>query len=241
MNQAETIFVRLDPDDDSDGESTGYLIRSFTPYKEESFCGHGVVAAAHLLARSVGHSLKRVMRFRTVGGIIVDARLEGDNAKNGFAYGEARTLKLEIPAQPVTEWFDEDLELRERIADSFGVEATQILALGRNALMDLVIELAGDVDFSAESMEIDAVALMDASPSGSRSQIITSRGDRYGIDFVKRVFAYGSEGKQDEARASRIRGELTNHRSRDGLDLLCLDTILGFEIGEVVHEGEANL
>ncbi|KAJ9607764.1 hypothetical protein H2200_007842 [Cladophialophora chaetospira] len=194
MNQSETIFVKVDEDDDGgDGDHNGYLIRSFTPYKEEPFCGHGMVAAAHLLARSMGHSLGRAMRFKTVGGIVVDARLEGYDAKRGFEYGEARIFRLEIPARPVNQWYNEDIELRKRIADTLVVDVTQILALGRNELMDLAIELSHEVDFSAGSMQIDAVALMNASPPGTRSQIITSRGDRYGVDFVKRVFAYGSE------------------------------------------------
>ncbi|ETI22429.1 hypothetical protein G647_06504 [Cladophialophora carrionii CBS 160.54] len=241
FNQSETIFVRLDHegkkrngdherDEKSSKENglrrltprdsnpdkadcTRYLIRSFTPYKEEPFCGHGIVGAAYLLARSAEGDppVRATMRFQTVGGIVVDAQVRPDdhNARIdhgdrvdhnlGCDYGVLRTMELEIPAQPVDEWFTEDLKLRQTIATALGIETAQVLALGRNALMDLVIELSADVDFSAARMEIDAVALMEASPPGTRSQIITSAGARYGVDFVKRVFAYGSE---DQATGS---------------------------------------
>ncbi|EXJ58606.1 hypothetical protein A1O7_06033 [Cladophialophora yegresii CBS 114405] len=222
LNQSETIFVRLDhpgkgdkcngtrDSDPGKDASTRYLIRSFTPSKEEPFCGHGIVGAAYLLSCSAEGYPSGIptMRFQTVGGIVVDAQVRPEGEEHTARinnvdrldvdlrrdYGVARTMQLEIPAQPVDRWFTEDLDLRRRIATALGIESAQVLALGRNALMDLVIELGADVDFSAGNMEIDAVALMEASPPGTRSQIITSAGARYGVDFVKRVFAYGSEG-----------------------------------------------
>jgi len=60
--------------------------------------------------------------------------------------------------------------------------------------MDIVIEVDSSVDFSAVGMDIDPVALMRASPAGTRSQVVTSAWGRGGVDFAKRVFAYGSEG-----------------------------------------------
>lgn len=206
MNQSETIFVMVDHSDEHGCDhATRWLIRSFTPYKEEPFCGHGIVGAAHLLARGGRYASSRTMRFKTVGGIVIDARLDAREQSRSGEYGEARKIQLELPAEPVIEWFGGDGELKRGIASSLAVKPEQILALGRNALMDLVIELGCDVDFSAAGMNIDAVALKEACPSGTRSQVLTSRGDRYGVDFVKRVFAYGSEGKQATSpRAPRV-------------------------------------
>ena len=239
MNQSETIFILGNGDNDA----TEYLIRSFTPSKEEPFCGHGIVAAAHLLYRSVSQCSGWIMRFVTVGGITVDAQLERTDPDKGFEFGEARIIKLEIPAEPVKEWLDKDGVLRERIARSLGISASDILALGRNALMDLVIEVSDEVDMSAANMHIDAVDLMNASPAGTRSQIITSRGDACGVDFAKRVFAYGSEGKMSHVLVYLTLPRQTDSgtRSRDRLDILCPDTILGSEVGQIFHDREASL
>ena len=69
------------------------------------------------------------------------------------------------------------------------------MAIGQNALMDIIIEVDPDIDFSAQKMEIDPMALLHASPPGTRSQVITSSWNLdQSVDFSKRVFAYGSEG-----------------------------------------------
>lgn len=192
MNQSETIFVRRS----SSGRDAPYFIRSFTPYKEEPFCGHGLMAAAIILSP---YHAQGEMSFRTVDGIMVKAcgsPSEISRSSNEEC-GAVCAMKLQMPSVPINEWFHRDSSLRDRIAKCLGIKTSQVVALGRNALMDLVIELDSEVDFSAANMPIDAVELMKLSPSGTRSQIITSRGDRYGVDFVKRVFAYGSEGKSD--------------------------------------------
>jgi len=183
-------------------EDEQWLIRSFTPYKEEPFCGHGLVAAAILLMGRDMHCQGKRMLFRTSGGLEIGAfevpspRL---GIKEQFQQGKPCTVKLEMPAEPVTEWYHEDEQLLKNLAKCLGTYASMILGLGRNLLLDLVVELDPSVDFSAGNMNIDAVGLMNACPSGTRSQIITSRGDSYGVDFLKRVFAYGSE---DQATGS---------------------------------------
>ncbi|EXJ68288.1 uncharacterized protein A1O5_08903 [Cladophialophora psammophila CBS 110553] len=197
LNQSYTVFVKRSEEGQ---DYTKYLIRSFTLDKEESFCGHGIMGAALVLGQRFAAG-GRQMIFETVGGIRVDGYMVSAQSSDSVEgeCGKVCTVKLEIPAEPVKEWFDDDVELREIISKCLGVEKAQILALGRNALMDLVIEMSEDVDFSAESMTVDAVGLMNASPSETRSQIITSKGGRYGVDFAKRVFAYGGE---DQATGS---------------------------------------
>ena len=169
MNQSETMFVLLSSGTGSmeDDDFTEYLVRSFTPFKEESFCGHGIAAAAILLCQSAGPTMGRAVRFQTIGGIRVGAyKPVVDHVSPDVAFGKTYTVKMEFPAQRVEEWFNEDIQLRQQLARCLGLETVQILTLGRNALKDLVIELSDDVDFSAANMKIDEVALMKASPSG---------------------------------------------------------------------------
>ncbi|KEF56469.1 uncharacterized protein A1O9_08050 [Exophiala aquamarina CBS 119918] len=194
MNQSETIFVKP-----AAARSRGtYDIRSFTPFAEEPFCGHGIVGAAIALE---GRCDQGNLTFQTVGGIFVHAESLGraETSSGKRTLGQVMTVKLRIPSVPVTEPLDHDLELRERMAKAIEIAPLQILALGRNSLMDLVVEVDSTVDFSADTIKIDAGALMKGSPPGTRSQIITSQGRRDGVDFLKRVFAYGSE---DQATGS---------------------------------------
>lgn len=136
--------------------------------------------------------------FRTVDGLKVHAQLLSPaqpNVDNSSSGGTKDKVRLLIPAAPINEVFHEDEDLKTSIANTLGIPPRQIVGLGRNSLMDLVIELDQDVDYSATGMKVDAVTLMKVSPTGTRSQILTSRGDHHGVDFVKRVFAYGSEGE----------------------------------------------
>ena len=218
LNQSDAIFVRPitraegvgeHVEDVKTAESEGrndvngvreYLIRSFTTRKEEKFCGHGIFAAAYALEEGTGDEEGgRVLRFYTVGGIVVDARfVGGEGAEDkGGAFGKVRTLQVELPREAVVErtFRDEDV-VKGKIARCLGISDDKILALGRNSLMDLVIEVSEEVDFSAASMEIDGVALMHACPQRTRSQIITGKEGSFGAEFVKRMFAYGSEGEK---------------------------------------------
>ncbi|KIV89086.1 hypothetical protein PV10_08692 [Exophiala mesophila] len=208
LNQSDTIFVRRASKQNELGNlesqkgATGsvstacvYDIKSFTPFKEEPFCGHGVVGAT--IALGDAGRVTGDVTFYTVDGIMVQAQLgahSGEREQPGDSnIGHKWTVKLQIPSVPVTEDFNQDLGLRERIASTLNLHTRQIVSLGRNSLQDLVIELEDSVDFSATRMTIDAVALMEAFPPGTRSQVLTGNGSRYGVDFVKRVFAYGSE------------------------------------------------
>ena len=172
-----------------------YDIKSFTPFQEEPFCGHGIISAT--IALGDAGRVTGDVTFYTVDGIMVQAQLgarSGEREQHGDSSpGHKWTVKLHIPSVPVTEDLNRDEGLRERIASSLKLQARQIVSLGRNSLQDLVVELEDSVDFSATRMNVEGVALMEASPPGTRSQVLTGNGSRYGVDFVKRVFAYGHE------------------------------------------------
>lgn len=101
---------------------------------------------------------------------------------------------MHIPSEPPLPTLTLPSELRDAFAVVLGISPQQIVALGQNALADIIIELDAQVDFSASAMTIDPVKLLTASPLGTRSQVITSAACVDGGDFVKRVFAYGGEG-----------------------------------------------
>jgi hypothetical protein len=104
---------------------------------------------------------------------------------------------LSFPSSPVlpSPAFPEDV--KTAFATALDIDPRGILAIGQNTLMDIIIELDPDVDFSAQTMNIDPIALLHASPPGTRNQVITSSWAlNSSYDFAKRVFAYGSEGTQ---------------------------------------------
>lgn len=151
-------------------------------------CGHGVVGAAIVL-----HSLYGLDRiaFKTVKGVAIDVKVSAAE----FASGKGATVQMTLPADPVDAGLVFPSEVTANFAAALGVEATDIIAVTRNSLMDVFIEVASYVDYSAAAMGIDPVKLLEASSEGTRSQVVTSRSGEEGVDFTKRVFAYGSEGK----------------------------------------------
>lgn len=184
MNHSETVFVRR--------KSTSvYEIRWFTPTAEEPFCGHGVLAAAKAL-----HDKYRLgaMDFCTFSGIDVSASIPSNQQ-----CGTALKISMHFPSSPIVSRLAVSEDVRLGFAKALGIDEGMVVAIGQNELRDVVVEVHPDVDFSEAYMDIDPIALLSASPAGTRSQVITSRGGKEGVDFLKRVFAYGSE---DQATGS---------------------------------------
>jgi PhzF family phenazine biosynthesis protein len=181
MNHSETAFVRRK-------NETLFEIRWFTPTAEEPFCGHGVLAAAKVL-----HDIYRLrsVKFRTFSEINISASIPTSQAP-----GDVLKVSMHFPSSPLVPHLAITGDVRLRFANALGIDEKKIVAIGQNELRDIVIELHSSVDFSAAMMEIDPKGLLDASPEGTRSQVITSRGrgGKEGVDFLKRVFAYGGEG-----------------------------------------------
>ena len=187
LNHSETVFVRRRPS----STPNIYDIRFFTPYAEEPFCGHGMLGAAHALHLSTGLT---TFEFVTITGIETGASVS--TTSQTWANDEDTvSVSMQFPASPVVDRLQPPLHVKERFATALGIDETDIWYIGMNDLMDVVLELNPEIDFSAEAMAIDAVALLRASPPGTRSQVITSSWafDK-DVDFAKRVFAYGSEG-----------------------------------------------
>lgn len=197
MNHSETAFLRRQGLDDET-----YLVRWFTPFAEEFLCGHGLLAAAIALHLTYGGPS---FTFVTSKGTPLSATLADPNdsatstsAPNPFA-STAISFNLTFPLSPPLSSLNPPYRHIDLYASALSLPASAILSLSRDALNDVIIELQADVDFSAEGMEVDAKMLVEASPEGTRSQVLTSRcvgwaGNSGDCDFAKRVFAYGAEG-----------------------------------------------
>jgi PhzF family phenazine biosynthesis protein len=184
MNHSESVFVRRRPN----STPSSYDIRWFTPTAEEPFCGHGILGAAHAL-HAAGYGTE--FDFTTFMGIKASASIIPISATTT----DHATISMSFPSSPVLSSLALSEDVRKGFAKALGINESKILATGQNALMDIVLELDPDLDFSASKMHIDPVALLNVSPPGTRSQVITSSWSLDpSVDFAKRVFAYGSEG-----------------------------------------------
>ncbi|KAH7346151.1 hypothetical protein BKA65DRAFT_272289 [Rhexocercosporidium sp. MPI-PUGE-AT-0058] len=192
LNHSETVFVRSR----RNASVNEYDIRFYTPYAEELFCGHGILGAAHALHLSTGLTM---FEFRTSSGI--GASTSVSTRSQTWSNDESPvSVSMEFPSSPVVATLQPSLDVKAGFAVALGLQDAEILQIGMNELMDIVLELDPNVNFSAERMDIDPVALLKASPPGTRSQVITSSWNfDEDVDFAKRVFAYGLE---DQATGS---------------------------------------
>lgn len=102
---------------------------------------------------------------------------------------------MHFPEDPVVSGSVTD-SMKAAFAAALGIHEDKIAAIAENKIKDIIIELSPHRDFSAQAMSIDPKAMLQASPPGTGSQIVTGTGAGHGnVDFVKRVFAFGTEGK----------------------------------------------
>jgi predicted PhzF superfamily epimerase YddE/YHI9 len=198
MNHSETAFLRRQAYNED-----AYLIRWFTPFAEEFLCGHGLLAAAIALHLTYGGSS---FMFVTSKGTPLSATLADSNNSTALSSSpnpftsNAIAFNLTFPLSPPLSSLNPPYRHIDLYASALSIPASAILSLSRDALNDVIIELREDLDFSAEGLEVDAPKLVEASPEGTRSQVLTSRCVGWGgnlggeFSFAKRVFAYGSEG-----------------------------------------------
>ena len=91
MNLSETAFVLPDPDG---GDGARFGLRWFTPVTEVDLCGHGTLAAAHVLWRELLVDADAI-GFATRSGELV-ARRRVDGSPHG-------AIEIDLPANPATE------------------------------------------------------------------------------------------------------------------------------------------
>jgi PhzF family phenazine biosynthesis protein len=138
-----------------------WKLRWFTPQIEVDLCGHGTLAAAHVLWHECGQS-DEILEFQTRSGSLVASRA-------------GNKVSLDFPADtPQTHPHS------EQIIKALGVESLQLYRGGED--MMAVLEKSEDLHRLEPNMEL--LSQLDA-----RGVIVTSISDRPEYDFISRFFA----------------------------------------------------
>jgi len=154
MNLSETAFLNPSLD--------GYQLRWFTPTTEVDLCGHGTLAAAHVLWETGAVAADDVARFHTRSGPLAAVRRDG-------------WIEMDFPSLPVTE-----ADLPPGLAQALHVEPVRF---GRSR-DDMLVEVANEDVLRGCTPDFAQLARLPA-----RGVIVTSRATLHGFDFVSRFFA----------------------------------------------------
>ncbi|HVJ82976.1 MAG TPA: PhzF family phenazine biosynthesis protein, partial [Planctomycetia bacterium] len=158
MNLAETAF--LVP------AQSGWNLRWFTPTVEVDLCGHGTLAAAHVLYETGALPEDRPVEFYTRSGALSAAKV-----------GSA--IELDFPSEPASVPAGETLS--SALCAALGVSPRKAL---RNRL-DVLLELDSDAAVRDLDPDFGALAQVD-----TRGLIVTARAaEGRDYDFVSRFFA----------------------------------------------------
>lgn len=153
-------------------EAQERAIRWFSPQAEIGLCGHGTLAAAHLLF--IRDSALAVLRFRTPSGAMLEARREAGGCSLGLP-----AIALSPVSAPHT------------VAAMGGA----VLGTWRSALGYTVMLYATEAEIPALSPDLAALTAL-----GTDQFIATALGDA--SDIVSRVFVPGAENDEDAATGS---------------------------------------
>jgi PhzF family phenazine biosynthesis protein len=154
LNLPATVFV--------EGAGTELGLRWFSPTAELALCGHGTLAAAHVLWETARLSPAAPARFATRSGPLAAALRDG-------------WISLDMPAEVAAAAVPPT-----GLLEALGVKARWV---GRNRL-DYVVEVDDEAAVRAVEPNLGALAAID-----TRGVSITACGSTPGIDFVSRFFA----------------------------------------------------
>lgn len=147
-----------------EGAEGAWRLRWFSPTDELGLCGHGTLAATHVL-RERGRVVGARVRYLTpVGELAV--RVSGTEVELGFP--QERAEPCPAPAG---------------LAAMLGAPSDAVVAVAANR-MDLLVELASEGALRALAPDPAAVAALPV-----RGVIATSPADDAGYDFASRFFA----------------------------------------------------
>ena len=172
MNASNTAFL-VPPPEDGDGS---WGLRWFTPKVEVHLCGHGTLAAAHVLWEDGFEPSDTPIRFRTLAGELTAYRRPG-------GFGE-----LDFPA--------ESLDVVEPPAGSLRAIGSPVRWLGRGHTF-VVAELESEQP--VRSLEPDLGWLKGNLPD---PLVVTARAADSAFDVVSRVFAPAIGIPEDPATGS---------------------------------------
>lgn len=140
---------------------SGWTLRWFTVTDELEICGHGTVAAAHVLWETRALAVAATAEFTTPSGTITAAK-------------EGRSVFLSLPAGRVTE-----TEAPPLLLDSVGVGVESVW----RTPLDYLLVVDGPDLVAGLDPDIDAIARIE-----TRGVIVTAEGGD-GVDFTSRFFA----------------------------------------------------
>ncbi|OBZ93389.1 hypothetical protein ADU59_21215 [Pararhizobium polonicum] len=163
-NIAITAFVRPNGDN--------WALRWFTPTMEASFCGHGTLATAHVLATERG--IAGDFAFDTLAGLLRVSRDEDKYA-------------LDLPSLPP----EAVMEVPPIIADIVGDRRQQAFVTTRHWIVVLESEEA----VRGFTPDLEKIAMLHP-----LSFVVTAEGERH--DFVSRHFAPGAGVPEDSVTGS---------------------------------------
>ncbi len=167
MNLAATAFVEQDAE--------GFALRWFSSKVELSLCGHGTLAAAHILWEG-GHAAgDQPIRFQTLAGTVL-ARRDRD------------WIHLDFPAEPADETVPPPALVR-----ALSVEPVYV---GANRLDHLVVV---DAEKTVRALRPD-LALLATVPT--RGVIVTALSTSSEYSFVSRYFAPAAGIDEDQVTGS---------------------------------------
>lgn len=167
VNVAETAF--LSPRADH------YLLRWFTPEAEVDLCGHGTLAASHILWEQGCVPPDRPIRFETRSGTL-------------FSRQESGWITMDFPSEPATE-----ARIPPGLEEALGAKPVFV---GKNRF-DYLVELDSAATVENLSPDYDLIARLPA-----RGIIVTAGCSKSRYDFVSRFFAPGIGIDEDQVTGS---------------------------------------
>jgi PhzF family phenazine biosynthesis protein len=168
MNAGATVFLRL-----VDAE---IHLRWFSPTVELDMCGHGTLAAAHVLWEGGDADAMQAITFQTRAGALTAVR-------------EADRIVLECPALA-----DHAVEAPEGLLAALGLSDPRYV--GRNRF-DYLVEVASEQ--AVRDLHVDQSMLARIQ---TRGVIVTSGAVSGEVDFVSRFFAPAAGIPEDHATGS---------------------------------------
>lgn len=167
MNAGATVFVRLA------GDRTE--LRWFSPAVELVLCGHGTLAAAHLVWETGARPRTQPITFQTKDGVL-SARSDGER------------IVIDFPALP-----DSAAEAPDGLLAALGIGTASDI---RRSRLDYLVEVESEQIVRDLKPDLGRLSTIN-----TRGVMVTARADRDG-DFVSRFFAPSAGINEDYATGS---------------------------------------
>lgn len=147
-------------------EGDGFRLRWFTPASEVDLCGHATLGSSHFLWATGRLDPGAVAKFQTRSGLLTATP------------NQDQTITLDFPATPPV-----PVESPAELLPALGIATGEVYS-NRTAQQDYLVRLEHPAAVLALEPDFGALKKLAA-----RGVIVTSTGDRPGVDFISRFFA----------------------------------------------------